>query len=204
MPAYDYDIIASFPSIVRDLYDLRHCYWKQSKELPLDAVYGYCKCKVTIWAEVSPIIHVDEKGKSTTPTGTWETHLTKSETNFIKKWNIGTVEIIDGWWAYRKEPVVESYPFQVIMDRLLTYKDSSNPLVQHIAKQMSVGIYGKFGEEHKKEFGKYFNPVYFAEVSTRIRLEVAEFIYKHELQENLIHVSVDGILTDCPVENINA
>ena len=201
MPAYDYDIVASFPSIVRGLYDLRHCYWNNSKELPYDAVYGYCECKVTIWAEVSPIIYVDKDGRLTTPTGTWRTYLTLSEIEFIQKWDIGKVEIVDGWWAFEKKPAIsnfdnEMYPFQVVVDRLLKFKDSENRLVAHLAKQMAVGVYGKFGEEHKEKFGKYFNPVYFAEISTRIRLEVAEFIYKHELQENLIHVSVDGILLD--------
>ena len=198
--AWDYDIVASFPSIVRGLYDLRYCYWKNSKELPLDAVYGYCKCRVNIWAKVSPIIYVDGKGKSTTPVGSWETYLTLSEIQFINEWKIGKVEIIDGWWAFKKEPIVESYPFQVVMDRLLRHKDSEDKLIAHLAKQMAVGVYGKFGEEHKDKFGKYFNPVYFAEVSTRIRLEVAKFIYKHELQENLIHVSVDGVLVDQEVE----
>ena len=198
---WDYDIVASFPSVVRELYDLRHCYWANNKELPYDAVYGYCECKVTIWAEVSPIIYVDKDGRLTTPTGTWRTYLTLSEIEFIQKWDIGKVEIVDGWWAFEKKPAIsnfdnEMYPFQVVINRLLKFKDSENKLVAHLAKQMAVGVYGKFGEEHKEKFGKYFNPVYFAEISTKIRLAVAEFIYKHELQDNLIHVSVDGILVD--------
>ena len=61
---------------------------------------------------------------------------------------------------------------------------------------MSVGgLYGKFGEEHKDRFGKHFNPVYFAYISTICRLQVAEFIYKNKLMNNIIHISVDGVVS---------
>lgn len=87
-------------------------------------------------------------------------------------------------------------PLEIPMNRLLAFKEDKDKLVRLLAKRMSVGIYGKFGEEHKEEFGKHFNPVYFAEISTQVRLQVAEFIYEHKLQDNLIHVSVDGVLVD--------
>ena len=93
---------------------------------------------------------------------------------------------------------------QVIIDRMLAYKSSENELVKRISKGISVGIYGKFGEQYvanrKETFGKYFNSCYFAEISTRVRLKVADFIYRHDLEDSVLHISVDGVLSDKSVE----
>lgn len=104
MPAYDYDLVSSFPSVARDLVDIRYCDWVKSNEYQPEAIYGYVKCEVTIydWVMVSPIIYTDENGDSSTPTGTWETYLTKGELDFIDKWKIGEYKILEGWWAIPK------------------------------------------------------------------------------------------------------
>lgn len=199
MSAYDYDIVASFPSIARNLIDIRHCEWIHSKEYQSKAYYGYCKCQVTIydWVQVSPILYEDESGNLSSPTGVFETYLTKGELDFIDKRKIGEYKIIDGWWAI---PRRINKPLRIVMDRLLAYKESNNELIRLLAKRMSVGVYGKFGEEHKEEFGRHFNPVWFSEISTQVRLQVAQFIYKNKCQDHIIHISVDGCLLDCPVE----
>ena len=199
MPAYDYDIIASFPSIARNLIDVRHCEWVKDWRYKALAIYGYCKGIVTIYPEVtvSPIIYQDEQGNLSTPTGTWKTYLTKGEIDFILKWQIGEFNIEDGWWAIPKK---EIKPLQIPMDRLLAYREDDDKLVRILAKRMSVGVYGKFGEEWSDRFGKHFCPCWFAEISTQVRLEVADFIYKHKLQENLIHIGVDGVLVDKEVK----
>ncbi len=193
--AYDYDIIASFPTVAKNLIDIRHCEWIEDNNYQANAIYGYCKGEVTIYdhIKVSPIIHEAEDGKLTTPTSTWNTYLTKSEIDFILKWDLGQFESEEGWWAIPRQM---NKPLGIPMDRLLAFRNNDNKLIKMLAKRMSVGIYGKFGEEHKEKFGKHFNSCWFAEISTSVRLQVAEFIYKHKLQDNLIHVSVDGILVD--------
>jgi len=102
--AFDYDITSAFPSVARDLADIRHCDWIQSSEYQPDAIYGYVKCEVTIydWVMVSPILKEDEDGRLISPTGTWETYLTKGELDFIDKWQIGEYKILEGWWAVVK------------------------------------------------------------------------------------------------------
>ena len=197
--AWDYDIVASFPSVARDLIDIRHCKWVKANHYIMEAIYGYCKCVVTIYPEttVSPIIYIDDKGNLSTPTGTWETYLTLAELDFILKWAIGKVEMIDGWWVI---PLKKSKPLQIAMARLLIYKDSDDELVRMLAKRMSVGAYGKFGEEWADRFGKHFCPAWFSEISTQVRLQVAEWIYENKCQDHIIHISVDGVLLDCPVE----
>jgi hypothetical protein len=198
--AYDYDINSAFPTAASRLYDTRRCNWIKSNTLQAEAVYGYCKCKVTINdnVPVSPIIYTDKQGKSYSPVGSWLTYLTKMEILFIYKFGIGTVEILDGWWAMpSKEGLAK--PLEIVISRLLEVRKQGG-LKADLAKRMAVGLYGKFGEEHADSFGKHFNPCWFAEISSIVRLRVAAFIYNHMLQDSLIHVSVDGVLTSKPAD----
>jgi len=93
-------------------------------------------------------------------------------------------------------------PLAEPVDKLLAYKQRTG-LQSALAKRMSVGIYGKLGEERKDAFGPYFNPCWFSEISTQVRLEVAEYLYQHGIgprdSEHLIHISVDGFLLDMPI-----
>jgi len=100
-------------------------------------------------------------------------------------------------------------PLAEPLDKLLAYKQRTG-LQSALAKRMSTGIYGKFGEERTNEFGPYFNPCWFAEISTQVRLQVAEELYNHgigprdnEGYKSLIHISVDGFLLSKPTEEIS-
>jgi len=104
-PAYDYDIVSAFPSVARDLVDIRCLEWVESSEYQPEAIYGYCKCEVTIydWVMVSPILKEDEDGGLVSFVGTCdEMYLTKGELDFIDKWKIGEYKILEGWWAIGK------------------------------------------------------------------------------------------------------
>lgn len=196
---YDYDIVSAFPSVVANLYDIRNCEIVHSNKYQENALYGYCKGIVNIYDEVkvSPIIRIDEKGNSSSPTGTWPDYLTKNDMKFIRDWDIGKFEIEDGHWLFAKKL---TQPMKNITERLLRHKVNGG-LRADIAKSMSVGgLYGKLGEDRVTEFGPHFNPAWFAQVSTEIRIEDAEFIYRNHLQGNVIHISVDGVLSDKKVE----
>lgn len=200
-----YDLNSSFPNIAKNLIDTRHYEWVHRKDWGWTDYYGYAKCIVTINdnIKVSPIIQIDEEGNQTTPTGAWETYLTLEEIRFILDWQIGEVKILDGWWLTPRTGTI-TYPLKKPMEKLLAYKDSDDELVRRLAKRMSVGIYGKFGEEWNYRFAPHFNPVYFAEISTQVRLKVAEFIYKRGLQSNVLEVRVDGVLLDIEVKDLNS
>ena len=99
-------------------------------------------------------------------------------------------------------------PLQEPMDKLLTYKERTG-LQSALAKRMSTGIYGKFGEERATEFGPYFNPAWFSEISTQVRLQVAEELYSHDIgpgdnegYKHLLAIGVDDFLLDCPIEEV--
>ena len=209
-PAYDYDMASAFPKVASRLYDTRACDWVESGEYQTKAVYGYCKGVVTIydWVVVSPIIYIGENGDSISAIGTWETYLTKAEIDFIREWGIGEFKIEKGWWAIpenakRKLP----QPFEHIVGRLLEWKKRGG-LEGELAKRMSVGLYGKMGEEHETEFGKHFSPAWFAEISTQTRLAEAGWLYRHGVgpddndgYSHLLCISVDGSLHDRKIAN---
>jgi len=99
-------------------------------------------------------------------------------------------------------------PLAEPMDKLLAYKERTG-LQSALAKRMSVGVYGKLLEERQDAFGPHFNPCWGAEISTQVRLKVAEKLYSsgigpgdNEGYKHLLHISVDGFLLDCPIEEI--
>ena len=66
---------------------------------------------------------------------------------------------------------------------------------------MAVGVVGKFLERHDDDtVGKYYNPLYAAQARTRTMLQVASLIYKNNLQDSLIHIGVDSVMTSKKVE----
>lgn len=208
--AYDYDIRSAFPTIMKELQDIRYGAWYRIDDINVpQATYGYCKGKVHIHDHVAvhPIMKNKPKSRTRpdknswfTPVGSWETTLTKEEIAFIYYWNIGSFEVYEGWWFIPDTISHNSYlnkPFKKPIEKLLQWKDHENPIVQLLAKRMAVGMYGKMLETYSgNKNGKFYNPVYGAEISSRIRLECANFIYRHTSVNNLIHVYVDGILLD--------
>ena len=195
---YEYDISGAYPNIVRNLYDPRDMEVKQSEDYQ-DSIYGYALCEFEIIdkAMACPIVFVDPSGKQSNPTGFRRDYLTKAEIDFIRRYKIGTVDVIDGWWL---SPRVKVQPLEHVLERLLEYKKSSVPLVKFLAKEMSAGIYGKFGQEFRNGVGKYYNPVWFAETSSQCRLKVGEFIYKNKCWPDLIQVRKDSVMTTRPLE----
>lgn len=199
MSVFDYDLSSAFPSVAKELIDFRDCKWVESPEYHPEAIYGYCKVEVTIydWVMVSPILRETEEGLIS-PIGTWEEYLTKGELDFITKWKIGEYKIIEGWWAMTNRKALRK-PLKTAMEKLLTYK-ARGGLQALIAKRCSTGVYGKMGEEWQDEFGNYFCPVYFAEISSQTRLQVGDFLYSHGIgprnNDGLIHIGVDGVMMD--------
>ena len=207
---YDYDLSSAFPNIAKDLVDIRDCHWAQDSAYIMGAIYGYVKCDLTIydWVRLSPII-VDTKDALVSHTGPREGEfLTKGDVDLIMKWGIGEVKITDGYWGWTTRKALRR-PLKAPMEKLLKYKQGSE-VQKLLAKRMSTGIYGKMGEERAEEFGPYINPPWFAEISTRARLQVADYLYSNNIgpgdnegYRHLIAIGVDGFSLDCPIEEIN-
>jgi hypothetical protein len=190
--AFEYDIASAFPYEAAHLYSTRHCKYQKSKRYVEGAHWGFLRGRVTIWADVSPIVY--RMGDwLICPKGTWDTFLTLDEVRFIEKWGIGKFELKDGWFLTFTAPI---HPLEVPMQKLFVQR-MENETCRLLSKRMAVGVYGKFIEQHDDgSYGWYFNPMYAAQISTRVRLRVADFIYNHKLQDSLLSVAVDSVLLD--------
>jgi len=197
---WDYDIASAYPSILAELYDWRYAdIWKSGHIEP--AHYGVVKGRVTINPDIkiSPIIYETKEETLICPTGQWDTVITLAEANTIEKYGLGKVEVEEAWFAKQKALV---RPLEIPMKKLYDQRiKSRSRLRKWLLKQIAVGAYGLTAQVNDEgEPGEYFNPLWACHCTALTRLKVFEFIKKHHLEDNLIHVGVDGILVDKPIE----
>lgn len=199
---YDYDLNSAYPSVLASLYDLRNGRWWRGRTPPDDAVYGYALARVDINAPCHPILHRTQDSNYT-PTGSRWTTLTLGAMRFIDHHHLGTYEVDDAWWW---APVRRNtQPLHDEVQRLYNLKaehngtDPEKRMARSIAKRVLTGIYGKTLEvlDNGRTMGRYFNPVWAAEIETRTRLQVAHLALSQHIVP--LHVTVDGILTDQPL-----
>lgn len=196
---WDYDIINAYPSVIADLPDWRRYkkIWASDKVEKAD--YGWLKGTVTIHDDVKvhPITYADANGVLYRPTGTWDTILTLPEVEFIKETGIGDFKVDRAWYISLKDYV---YPLAPTINSLFERRQRAQDIRKFLLKRMSVGIYGLTAQvKDNGQEGEFFNPMWASYITALTRLKVARFIYKHKLEDNLIHVSTDGVLLDKPV-----
>lgn len=219
----DFDIRSAYGSELAQLIDFRYGKWIHGIPENIyctNAIYGYCKGIVTINKPFSPIFYKSNR-TNFTPTGTWETVLTKNEIDFIRKWKLGTFEIKDGWWRIPNEETEQfgnnlatgitktlldiiNRPLLPMIHNLYSKKQqSSSSFEDNIIKRIISGIWGKMIEilpenaqkRLLKQGEKYIlNPVWACQTEVGVRLRVAEFILSNNLQDNILSITVDGVL----------
>lgn len=205
---YDYDVKSAYGSFTRQLLDTRYGQWEYAPYYDKAAYYGYALCNIEVTNPVNPITYKLKDEEKITPIGRHPKLkvLSKQFIDFIDKYKIAKIEIIDGWWWFPDKLV---YPFEEMIDDLYRYKENAKTEIsKNVYKRILAGIWGKFlfvKQKDKKDqdpFGELFNPVWAEYVETGCRLATAAFIYDNKLEDHTLHVAVDGVLTDKPV-NIN-
>lgn len=193
--AFEYDIRGCYPNIASRLRSLQFAKYAKSPCIQPKADWGFIKGKVTIYDDVKvhPIFY-DGEITNSQPTGTWETYITLYDYYFIRKWGIGEFIPEMGYYIFFTAPVM---PMEVAIKRLFKQRGQGG-LVNDIAKRVSTAMaYGKFLERHDDgKLGLYYNPPYAAMINSIANIQVCDFIYKHKLQDDLIHVGVDGIISN--------
>ncbi|MEE9302308.1 MAG: hypothetical protein V3U84_00850 [Thiotrichaceae bacterium] len=197
--AFEYDMRSCYPNIASKLRSLQYAKYAKSKWFDPNADWGFLKGVVTINENVNihPIFY-DGDVTNSQPVGTWPTYMTLHDYNFIKKWGIGDFKMESGYFLKFTAPVM---PMEVPLRRLFNQRGQGG-LVNSIAKRISTAMgYGKFLEKHEDgTVGKFFNPPYAAMINSIANLQVCEFIYKHGLQDNVIHVGVDSVIADTYID----
>lgn len=181
-----YDMRAAYPSVAAQLLDTRRAEFIFSQTVPQNAQWGFMRGRVEMDAAIHPII--DEEGRSVP--GVREDIITIKQATTIKQWGLGRFNIYDGWFLRFSN---ECRPLEAAMNRLFNQR-GGNELREFLAKNLANASLGKFSEEHEDgKYGRHFNPLYSAIITSTIPCKDCDFIYSHGLQKDLVSVQVDGV-----------
>jgi hypothetical protein len=172
---------------------MEYCKYDKSDKIIESADWGYLKGNITINSDYSPIMRTNEAGYGENYIGIIYDYITLDELKFIEKYKIGSFKMESGWFLTFR---TKCQPLEVILNRLYSYR-GNDPLVNTLAKRMMNSFYGKTLEiRNDGKYGKFYNPMYAAQITANNRLNVGKFIIENELQSSLIEVQTDGIRTD--------
>jgi len=212
--ANDIDLSNAYGTVLATLPDWRLGKWCESNEFQKDAKFGYCLCNLHIRPEVTlhPILSELKESTSGFTVSAIGEHkekfLTSRQIEFVQHWKLGEVEILDGvWWFAEKI----RQPLRTVIERLTTQREAMEgdlkpvdaKLGRFLAKKMIVGLWGytaRWDWEKGKAPDPFYNPVWAAEITTRIPLRVASLIYRKKLVKHVICMAVDGFNCDCNVD----
>lgn len=195
--SWDYDINSAYPYYLMNLRDTRYGDWFYTREFVPDMIYGFYYGTLNMKAPFHPILYSVSRDMSYTPVGKRECYLQQQEIEFIRKYKLGTFKVEDGYcWEMKKD----IRPLFTIIKWLWNVKNSTDGLEKEFAKRVANGMWGKFGEVRGEELGDHFFSPWHAWVECQTRLEVARFVIENELQDDVLSIAVDGVLTAKPAK----
>jgi len=204
---FEYDIRASYPFIACQLRSLQYAKYAKAKTLKFQYSMNYDKlggepdwgflrgiATINDDVKVSPIFCEDGVQR----TGTFRTAITLQDYQFIKKWGIGDFKLESGYFLKFTAPV---RPMEQALKRLFNQRGFGG-MTDKLSKRISTAVgFGKFLEKHDDgTVGSFYNPPYASMIISQANLRVAEFIYKNKLQDDLIHVGVDSVISTKPAK----
>ena len=198
-PVYDYDVTNAYGSALAELPDIRDADIIHSDEIPVGCTWGVFHAKIHNKTPISPLYNPETQSEYM---GYWEGFMPIDLYACVLNWDIGDIEVKDGWYIFVKN---NNKPFEGIMRNLYNLRNDDK-LQNNLAKAMSVATWGKMLEERDtqggKEYGKLFCPIYASMVVNKMKVKVTDFIYKNNLQNDIVQVRVDGIKTykDMPIQ----
>lgn len=229
--AYSFDINSAYPAVMSQLMNLNKGTWEIGYKDDITYEYGFVRAFVTLddpylcplpFDTYRCLIFPRMKARAV-----W---MTLDEVRFIRKHQLGTVKIKDGWFWTVDEGEL---PFERLVDLYhwrKRLKEDENPL-ELVVKLIMNSIYGKtvqltpvlervhevfpdridvdiiegaMAGSYKRYYrtGQLFNPAYASLITTRVRLQCHEALLKHGA--DAIAVFTDGILTSrkrLPISN---
>lgn len=189
--AYSYDISAAYPAALAKVPNLEYAHYiKTDGTIPTNAYWGILKGQVTVNKEVSPLVRYED-GEARCDKGTYQDFITTTDLECIKKWGIGEFQPESGWFIVLDKEV---YLFDYIMRRLYEYR-GGNPTRELLAKNMAASLWGRFLQRNGDDWGDYYMPPMASIVTSAVRCKVCGFIYQNKLEDDLITVRVDEVLS---------
>jgi len=202
--AYQYDIKSAYPSVMKNLLDIRQgewCYYVDEKQdlgiLKVILNKGEDSCISTKLnnTTASPSIYpyIDEETTN---------YITLSEYKALK--HFYNIEVIKAWTFI---PTTKVYPYREAVNTLYNLKEKSrNDKAKYIVlKQIYNSLYGKTVQKTKQgnyyKTGSLFNSLYGSEITAGCRLQMWNLI--KENKKHILSIMTDGVITDKKIKNIN-
>jgi len=193
--SYSYDIVSAYPAVMRDLPDIRDGVWFH--ELLEDSRLGIIKVRIKGGNGLINPISIHNNNVSTYPylDKSIEAFMTLTEFKAYEKHY--KTEVLDAW-SFKELPKVR-YPFRSVVDTLFSLKQNNkgNKGLYTTSKEIINSLYGKSVEKYKDEkgwhTGNFFNPVYGAETTAKVRTQLYEAVRGHE--KEVIMLATDSIHT---------
>jgi len=224
---YDYDINSSYPHIIKTLKNINVEYgnWKEVFKYNKRSTYGFYIAIINVKNNIShnPIMFRYENN-SIAITGTWLGTITKDEIEFIYKWGLGTVRVLEGYEFCENTTRIEAgfkYPYKHTMNvssnrlpfkrsitrfyNLRQKKVNDYSILKTGLKNAAVRFSGLLMHVTKPELendeidgtpelNRTFNPILYTIILTKAKLALAEYVMKNT--DKAVAVVVDGLLTD--------
>jgi len=203
------DINSQYPTLIRDLPNMRDGVWSKTKNIPKKQCLGYFKVKVNIPKDYRiPTIPIHHKGINKFPTGIIEKWCTWYDLDLIREY------VIKIYKGYIFIPTCKNYkPFQKEIDSLFFKKQmlkDKSELDYKLIKLCMNAFYGCFIETHKNQdkkgnielnSGILFNSVYASQITAFGRWSVIKDIPK-EKYKNIIAIHTDSLISNEPLDKL--
>ncbi len=206
--AFDYDLNSAYPFEMARLPSLDYTggTWTNSSKYMKSATYGFTLAVIEIFkhVDISPI-RLRFRYRLFSPTGSWVGYITKEEIDFIRRYKLGKVEILNGWWFTVKRLFrpFRKASLNYIAQRVRA-KDEMNLPLSYVLKMSAASVYGRFLQKKQSLEGKWttagsFSPIYACLVMTSVKLKIARLLMDN--RSNVYSVTVDGILVQDPISD---
>ena len=195
--ANSYDIIASFPSQLAELWDLRIGDFVHEPKYRADAKYGWLTMAYNIKDGITPFTKAG-KGGVFNARGKYSDVTTKTLYDVAQKHGKNIGKIKDAWWWIPND--TPELPLYETMRHL--YKNRAvSPILNKLMKTSSASIYGKLLAtiDNGAKPVKQFNPAWASIVEDGIKGKVYDFILTNHLEQSLIHIATDDVTLDAPI-----
>lgn len=202
---YDYDINGAYGYWLSQIRQFDHAeYIPYSKDFTKQAgvkediikgnITGFFKVELTVKEDIAihPFACVQGSGLPIYPTGTFETYLTLEEVLCFSHYKMGEVKVLDGWFVKFLTP---HKPMLNITNRLYKMRELGD-IENDLCKGIIVGYVGKMNAQFDDNAAsKTYNPMIAGWIYAQTRLQVFRFIMDNGLQDYLIAVSTDGVMS---------
>ena len=186
---WDYDISGAYPGILARLPDITDAKFFDSKVMPQKYTWGLLRGFLDIRKDVTPF----EYGKH-------PAIITTDQLWFVNRYHLGAFKMEQGWFFHYPHSFFKS-PFEDTTNALYSLRQHNNPLVSKIAKGIAVGIGGRLAQTYDDgKLGEDFNSIYSVMMTTRCSTKVADFIYRNQMENDVVSVLVDGVLATKKLE----